>query len=429
MSRNSETSLLSRDSRYIWHPFGALKSDWEVLPVISGKGAYLALEDGRTILDAISSWWVNLHGHANPEMVEAIRKQTATLEQVIFSGFTHQPAVDIAQRLIELLPGNMRRAFFSDDGSTAVEVAIKISIQYWYNQGQEKNKLIALEGAYHGDTFGAMSVGDRSDFTKPFHNNLFEVEFIPFPTNNNTEATLAALEKVLAQDDIAGFIYEPLVQGAGGMRIYSPEILDRMIRLAKSQGVLCIADEVMTGFGRTGKLMASMHCQEVPDIICLSKGITGGYLPMGLTVGNAKVEAAFMSSESRKALYHGHSYTANPIACAAANASLDILLRPETQEQIAMIERNHRQFIGRISTYQNIELAGSCGTILSIELKVEEGSGYFSTLRKRLYNFFLNKNILLRPLGNTIYIMPPYVITEEDLGQVYSAIEDFLKEY
>ena len=422
-------SILKDDSQYVWHPFGALKGDWEVLPVKKANGVHLHLNDGRQILDAISSWWVNIHGHANKELAEAIFHQASTLEHVIFSGFTHTPAVTIAKSLIELFGADMQRAFFSDDGSTAVEVALKMAIQYWNNLEQPKRKIVALEGAYHGDTFGAMAVGDRSDFTKPFHAMLFEVEFIPFPEEGQEERTIQALEAMVSGGQVAAFIYEPLIQGAGGMRIYSPKVLDKLIAIAKAADVLCIADEVMTGFGRTGSYFASQQCQNQPDLVCLSKGITGGFLPMGLTLCNRKVEAAFLSEESRKALYHGHSYTANPIACAVAVKSLEILQRLNTQEAIKFIQTSHSKFAFKIQQHSAVSSAKVCGTIVAIEIKVDANSGYFSSLRKTLYNFFLERNILLRPLGNTIYIMPPYVISAEELRSIYEAITGFLDTY
>ncbi|MBY0426315.1 MAG: aminotransferase class III-fold pyridoxal phosphate-dependent enzyme, partial [Cytophagales bacterium] len=284
---------MKKSSSYLWHPFDILEIPEEIV-VSSGEGVYLHTQDGRKILDAISSWWVNLHGHNNPIINQALKNQVDKLEHVIFSGFTHQPAIELAEKLIKIVPGNMAKVFLSDDGSTAVEVAIKMALQYWHNQGSPRQKIIAIDGAYHGDTFGAMSVGARSAFNAPFNSLLFDVEFIDFPEN---DTAIAQLEKLLKGGDVAAFIYEPLVQGAGGMRMYSPGMLQSLIDMAKSYGVLCIADEVMTGFGRTGKNFASEYCTSFPDIICLSKGLTGGYMPLGATLCTKQVYEPFESSD------------------------------------------------------------------------------------------------------------------------------------
>lgn len=414
------------DRKYIWHPFTPLQGGPEPLLVTSGQGVYLQLDDGRKIIDAVSSWWVNLHGHSHPAIAKAIAAQAAQLEHVIFAGFTHKPAIELCQKLARVLP-SMEKFFFSDNGSTAVEVAIKLAIQYWTNIGRkDKKKIIALDGAYHGDTFGAMSVGERGEFTQPFADYLFDVAFLPFPSPENQETTMAQLRQLLQRGDVAAFIYEPLVQGAGGMRMYSPQVLEAMVRLAKEHQTICIADEVFTNFGRTGKIFASDHISARPDIMALSKGITGGFLPLGVTACSPEIVNAFQSDKIEHTFFHGHSYTANPLTCAAALASFDLLVSDDCQASIQRISNSHLQFRKKMERHPKVKEARSTGTILAIEIAVKEGSSYFNSLRKKIYDYFLQKNILLRPLGNTIYVLPPYVITEEELNYIYQSIEEFI---
>jgi len=415
------------DKKNIWHPFTSLEGAPEPLFIDSAQGVYLNLKDGRKIIDAVSSWWVNIHGHSHPAIAKAIGDQAKKLEHVIFAGFTHEPAIRLSENLLSILPENQANFFFSDNGSTAVEVALKMAMQYWHNRGiKNKIKIIAVDGAYHGDTFGSMSVGDRSPFTAAFSPYLFEVEFIDFPSKKNEESVIRDLERKLLASDVGVFIYEPLVQGAAGMRMYSPEVLDRLISLAQKQNVICIADEVFTGFGRTGKLFASNYLKTQPDIIAVSKGITGGFLPLGVTSCSEKIVEAFRSTDASKTFFHGHSYTANPLACAAANASFELLMAKECQENIKRVSENHLQFISKIHNHKAIKDLRSLGTILAIELQTHDGSSYFSEMRKKTYPFFLEKNILLRPLGNVIYMVPPYIIKDDELKIVYSAIEEFL---
>lgn len=418
-------TLQERDQEYIWHPFTPLQGAGNNIAIKSAKGIYLYTEDDKKIIDGISSWWVNLHGHSNPEIAEAIYMQAQELEHVIFAGFTHEPAIRLAESLLKIAPGNLSKVFFSDNGSTAVEVSLKMALQYWYNLGEAKTKIIAIEGAYHGDTFGSMSVGARSMFSKPFDSLLFSVDFIPFPDGNEGEI-LSKLEKYLSQGDVAGFIYEPLVQGASGMRMYSAEFLDKILALVRENGSFLIADEVFTGFGRTGKLFASDYLKEKPDIIALSKGITGGTLPLGVSIASEKIVSAFRSEDKTKTFFHGHSYTANPIACAVANKSLEMLLRAECQDQIAMISKMQAEFVGRYRSHDAIQSIRSLGTILALDLKVHDGGSYLSQVRDVAYAFFIEKGILLRPLGNTIYFIPPYVIKKEEMDYVHGEMAEFL---
>jgi adenosylmethionine-8-amino-7-oxononanoate aminotransferase len=418
--------LHESDKANIWHPFTPMVDGFEPLLVDSAEGVYLHLKDGRKIIDAVSSWWVNIHGHGNPIIAKAIAEQAKKLEHVIFAGFTHEPAICLAENLLSILPKNQSKIFFSDNGSTAVEVALKMALQYWHNRGiNTKTKILALDGAYHGDTFGAMSVGGRGAFTHAFAPYLFSVDFIDFPSDDNQEKLFADVERKLASHHVGIFIYEPLVQGAAGMRMYPPEILNHLIALAKQYDVICIADEVFTGFGRTGKLFASDFLTTPPDIIAVSKGITGGFMPLGVTACSDNIVDAFRSPAASKTFFHGHSYTANPIACAAANASFDLLMSDSCQSDILRIGKSHRKFAAH-QNHPAIKNIRSCGTILAIELQTNEGTSYFHDTRKKIYSFFLERNILLRPLGNVFYVLPPYVIQDGELDVIYRAIEEFL---
>lgn len=429
ISTEKQTNLQQRDKEVIWHPFTQMKTAAPPLPIIRGLGAILMDENGKEYIDAVSSWWVNLHGHSHPYIARRIYEQASKLEHVIFAGFTHQPAVEIAEKLLKILPSQQAKIFFSDNGSTAVEVALKMAIQYFHNKNEKRTKIVALENAYHGDTFGAMSVGDDLAFNRPFAPYMFSVERIAAPVPGQEEQALKQLEKLLANDDVAAFIFEPLVQGSAGMIMHQPEILDRLIAACKAKGVLCIADEVMTGFGRTGKTFASDHLTNQPDLMCLSKGLTGGTLPLSITTCTEKIYKAFLSNDKMKTFFHGHSYTANPIGCAAALASLELLLSEETQNNIQRICDQHAAFKQHIEHHSALLTIRQQGTILALEFKTAEVTSYFNNLRDQLYNFFLERGILLRPLGNVIYILPPYVIKEAQLNSVYQAIEAALDEF
>ncbi len=417
---------IERDKSSIWHPFTPLKGVSDPLMITKAKGVYLYTDDGRQIIDAISSWWVNLHGHGHEHIAKAISKQAANLEHVIFAGFTHEPAIKLAESLLNILPSNQSRIFYSDNGSTAVEVAIKMAFQYWFNKKNVKKRIIAIDGAYHGDTFGSMSVGERSDFTKPFVEHLFEVDFIDFPTKNNEVQVIKNFKTLAQSGEIAAFIYEPLVQGASGMRMYSSELLDQLLIIAKEHEIICIADEVMTGFGRTGKLFASDYVIQKPDIMCLSKGLTGGAMALGATSCTDDIVEAFDSEDLKKTFLHGHSYTANPMACAAGIASYELLMTPECQSNIQRIAKKHKAFLSSIKDQQIVKDVRCKGTIIAIEFETKSDTSYFSEMRNMLYPFFLEKNILLRPLGNLIYVIPPYIITNEELDKVYTAIQELL---
>ena len=421
-------TLLEKDRNYIWHPFTPLEVEEDPIVIESAQGVYLYTADGKKIIDAVSSWWVNLHGHSNPVIANAISEQARKLEHVIFAGFTHEPAITLAENLLSVLPKNQSKIFFSDDGSTAVEVGLKMAMQYWHNKGiQTKTKIIALEGAYHGDTFGAMSVGARDVFNLAFNRYLFNVDFIDFPNNQNEEKILSDFRKLVSREDVAAFIFEPLVQGAAGMRMYSPKILDQLIAIANEYEVICIADEVFTGFGRTARFFACDYLKNAPDIFALSKGITGGSLPLGATSCSSKIASAFQSSESSRTLYHGHSYTANPIACAAANASFKLLISPSCKSSIEAINKSLENFKVQLSGFSVIKDVRVCGTILAIELMTNDTSSYYNPIRKKIYSHFLSKGILVRPLGNVMYIVPPYIISMGELQSIQSEIAQFVR--
>ena len=420
-------------SDLIWHPFTPLKDAPIPLKVIHGKGAEITLENGKVLIDAISSWWVNIHGHAHPLISKAILDQSLKIEHVIFAGFTHEPAELLARNLTSLLPKSLNRVFFSDNGSTAVEVALKMAVQYFYNLGEKRSAFIAFEGAYHGDTFGAMATASRSVFSEPFDSMLFETHFVPYPETWLGDATVEAREQqilsniesifVESPDTFAGVIIEPLVQGAGGMRMCRPVFLQKLEKLCKEHGILLIFDEVMTGFGRTGDYFACLKAESTPDIICLSKGITGGFLPLSVTITSEKIQDAFKSNDNRHTFWHGHSYTANPLGCAAANASFEILT---SQQKFRKLEIMQAEYESMLSEWEGIEKVRRCGTILAFDLKTESETGYFNSIASDLKRLFPEMGVLLRPLGNVIYVMPPYCITEVQLEKVYTAIKTAL---
>jgi adenosylmethionine-8-amino-7-oxononanoate aminotransferase len=366
-----------------------------------------------------------VHGHGNEHIANAIADQVRTLDHVIFAGATHPKAIELAQRVCNLLPEKFEKVFFSDDGSTAVEVALKMAFQYWHNQGAPKKRILALDGAYHGDTFGAMSVGQRGYFNEPFEPFFFDVDFLDFPEESNSDQLIDQANTLFQTGAFAALIVEPLVQGSAGMRMYSAEWLDKLIQAARQNGVLVIFDEVMTGWGRTGKMFAMDHCQEKPDIVCLSKGLTGGVLPLGLTVATDQIFQAFLSPEKTKALLHGHSFTGNAIACAAACASLDIFEQNETWENTDRIHHFYKQQFDKLSSHTAIEKVRVLGTILAIELKTGEGNTYFSSIRDLAYDFFLKNGLLIRPLGNIIFLNPPYCITNNQLSKALEKIVEF----
>ena len=409
-------SLNELDRRHVWHPYTQHATAPAPIPIARAAGAVLIDVDGREIIDAISSWWVTLHGHAQPEIAEAIGRQAKVLEQVIFAGFTHEPAAALAAALAEKLPRGLTRVFFSDNGSTAVEVAIKIALQYWQNRGQPRAQIAALDHAYHGDTFGAMSASARGLFTEPYGSHLFDVVRLSEPYDE-------ALERAMTDGPpLAAVIVEPLLQGAGGMRMWSEATLGAIRDWTATRGVPLIADEVLTGFGRTGPLFACERSRIIPDIICLSKGLTGGFLPLGATAVREEIFEAFLSRDRRHTLFHGHSFTANPIACAAAQASLT-LLNDASAARRASIERAHRSHLAKIAAHPCVTAPRVLGTVAAFNLG---GAGYLNPVGADLSHFALERGVLLRPLGDVVYVLPPYCTTDAQLDQIYGVIAEFL---
>lgn len=427
-------NLVTRDRQHLWHPYTQEKIAPLPVPIVRGEGVWLYTADGRQILDGISSWWVNIHGHSHPFINQALARQAGALEHVMFAGFTHEPAIELAERLIGVLPNGLTRVFYSDNGSTAVEVALKMAWQFWHNQGETRRTFVALKNAYHGDTFGAMAASDDSAFTAPFKNLLFKVLRAELPllepeaTANDSEA----LENVLRENagQIAAVIVEPLLQGAGGMIVWQAAQLEKVRALCDEYNVLLIADEVLTGFGRTGKMFACEHAAISPDIICLSKALTAGYLPLGATVATDAIYNAFLSDDRRQTFFHGHSFTANPLACAVANASLDLFEREDCLAKVDFINKKLNERLPRLLDLPivgDVRIIGAVGAIDIVSDKTtKSASGYLDNVGQRLAQEFLRRDILLRPLGNVLYFMPPYVIDESEIDRVLTEIERVL---
>jgi adenosylmethionine-8-amino-7-oxononanoate aminotransferase len=445
MSDLTRPTLIDRDRASVWHPYTQMLTAPPPLPIVRGEGVYLYTDDGRRLLDGISSWWVNIHGHAHPRLNAALAAQARELEHVMFAGCTHPPAVDLAERLLAVLPSGLRRVFYSDNGSTAVEVALKLACQYWGNRGEAaRRSFVALNHAYHGDTVGAMSASEESIFTRPFGSMLFTVHraHAPYcyrcPLGLERPACaiecLGDLERLLAAhgDTIAAVLVEPMLQGAGGMIVSPSEFLAGVRRLCEQHGVLMIADEVLTGFGRTGRMFACEHAAVTPDIICLSKALTGGYLPLGATVTTEPVYEAFLSADRTKTFFHGHSYTANPLACAVAIASLDLFDETGTLDRVRRLEswlRDGLTPLGSLPLVGEVRVIGGVGILeLVTDKAARTAAGYLDSVGPRLAAAFLERGLLLRPLGNVLYFMPPYVITESETAWAIDQIREVLAE-
>ena len=416
-----------RDKKHNWHPYTQHKTAQDFPAITKGKDALLWDENGKEYVDAIASWWVNPYGHSNTIIADAIYKQLTTLEHVLFGGFTHDKAVELSEKLMEILPSNQQKIFYSDNGSTAVEIAIKSALQYNYNKGVKKNKVIAFEDAFHGDTFGAMAASGISFFTEAFKGSLLEVVRIPVPTIGDEEKALQVLENLVKTNDFAAFIFEPLVLGATGMVMYQPEVLDKMIALCNQNNVFTIADEVMTGFGKTGKTFATDYLENKPDMMCLSKALTGGTIPMAITTFTQEIFDGFYDDDTNKALFHGHTFTANPTGCAAALASIDLLHTNEMQDNIQRVHQSHLAFETKIKNHPKVKTTRVLGVIFALEVKTDTAETYYGTMRNKLYNFFIENGVILRPVGNIVYILPPYIITENQLQKVYQTIENALE--
>ena len=403
----------------VWHPFTQHGLE-EPIPLVShAEGAVLHTADGRRVIDAISSWWVTTHGHCHPRIVAAIAEQAGKLDQLIFAGWTHEPGDRLGRELVALL--DLPYVFFSDSGSTAVEVALKMALGFWANRGSQRHRILVLEHSYHGDTIGAMSVGARGVFNRAYAPLLFDVGTIPFPTAGAEQKTLDALEQACRDEAPACFIVEPLILGAGGMLVYGPEILAEMHAICARHGVLFIADEVMTGWGRTGTLLACEQAGVTPDLLCLAKGLTGGSMPLAVTLASEAIYDAHWSTDRAKTFYHSSSYTANPIACAAALANLAIWREEPVAQRIATLAQRQAEGLAALAEVSGVANARQCGTIIAVDYE-GSGAGYLSGLGPKLLAFFREADLLVRPLGNTAYVMPPYCIEPEDLTRVHDAL-------
>lgn len=419
-------TLSQKDALLHWHPY-TQHLNLELLPaIVKAEGVFFHDENGKSYLDAISSWWTCVYGHGHPYIKQAVINQLDTLDHVLFGGFTHQAAVELSEKLLEILPSHFKKIFFSDNGSTSVEVALKACMQYFINKNIKKTKIIAFEDAYHGDTFGAMAVSGLNVFHESFKDVLIEVVRIPIPLENNENEVLIDFEKHINTGEFACFIFEPMVQGAAGMRMYSVETLDKMIKIANDNNVFTIADEVMTGFGKTGKPFAIDFLTNKPDVICLSKALTAGTLPMAITVFTQEIFNGFLSNSVNNSLMHGHTFTANPVGCAVAKASIELFQTTEIQENIIKINKSHLAFKTKIENHPKVESIKVLGVILTITIKTNESKEYYGDFRNKLYQFFIKKGILIRPIGNMIYTIPPFVITENELLTIYEAFEECL---
>jgi adenosylmethionine-8-amino-7-oxononanoate aminotransferase len=420
-------SLADRDKKHLWHPYTQHKTAAAPIAIVRGEGALLWDENGKEYIDAIASWWVNPFGHSNKFIADAIYRQLTSLEHVLFGGFTHEPAILLAEKLVEILPSNQQKIFFSDNGSTAVEVAIKASLQYFYNKAQKRTTIIAFENAFHGDTFAAMAASGISLYTQAFQGMFIDVVRIPVPVPGKEDESLDALRQAILENNCAAFIFEPLVLGAAGMVTYAPEALDKLIGICRENNVLTIADEVMTGFGKTGKTFACDYLNGQPDMMCLSKALTGGTIPMAITTFTQDIFDRFYSDDINKALFHGHTFTANPTGCAAALASIELLFQPEMQANILRINQSHKTFLGKIKNHPRVETTRVLGVIFALEIKTDSAESYYGSLRNKLYDFFIESGIILRPVGNIVYILPPYIISTSQLEKIYAIVEDALE--
>jgi adenosylmethionine---8-amino-7-oxononanoate aminotransferase len=414
--------MMARKTSPIWHPFTQHALQPEMVKIARGEGAYLYAADGRRIIDAIASWWVVTHGHCHPSIVRAVQSQAEQLNQIIFAGHTHEPAEQVAAAMLKVAPRGLDYVFFSDSGSTSVEVALKMALGYWHNIGERRSRIVVMQHSYHGDTIGTMSVGARGVFNAAYGPLLFDVTSVPFPAQGKEQATLDALEAA-CRDKPAAFIVEPLILGAGGMLMYPPSVLKEMKRICQASSVWFIVDEVMTGWGRTGTLFACEQAEVVPDIACYSKGLTGGALPLAVTLCRSEIFDAHFSHDRSRTFFHSSSYTANPIACAAAKANLDLWNDPAGLARVASVAAMQEKALAPFQFDQRFKNVRRTGTITALDLDVRD-SGYLAEIGPKLLAFFGGRNLLLRPLGNTIYVMPPYCVTQADLDEIYAAIAE-----
>ncbi|RNL88459.1 adenosylmethionine--8-amino-7-oxononanoate transaminase [Sinomicrobium pectinilyticum] len=419
-------NISERDKKHLWHPLTQHKLHPEAVAITRAKEAVLYDEEGREYIDGIASWYTCMYGHCNDYIVRKAHEQMQRLDHVVFSGFTHDVAVELSEALIGILPGNQEKLFFSDNGSTASDVAIKMALQYHFNRGKRKNVLVAFEEGFHGDTFGAMSVSGLSVYNGPFEDFFLTVERIPVPDGKNNAEVADRLKKIVSKGNVAGFIYEPLVQGAAAMKMHDAEGLNDLIAICKENEVITIADEVMTGFGKTGRNFASEYMDNLPDIISMSKALTAGMLPMAITSCTQAVYDAFYSDDISKGLFHGHTYSANPVACSVALAGIELLRSEEMQQNIQRVIGAHREFDEKMREHPKVASTRQLGVIYAMDLNVQMER--YGNLRDRLFRFFMDNGVFLRPLGSTVYILAPYIVTDEQLQKIYETIERALEE-
>ena len=419
-------SLQERDKKHLWHPLTQHKSHPNHIAITKAKGAVLQDENGNEYIDGISSWYTCVYGHCNAYIIDKVRAQMETLDHVVFTGFTHKPAVELSEKLIEILPKNQEKLFFSDNGSTAIDVAIKMALQYHFNHNEKRTKIIALENGFHGDTFGAMSVSGLSIYNGPFEEFFIDVSRIPVPNAENLEEVKTLFTKLITEHEVAAFIYEPLVQGAAAMQMHEAEHINEILKIAAAHNVVTIADEVMTGFGKTGKNFASEYIETKPDIICLSKALSVGMVAMAITSCSQKIYDAFYSDDIKKGFFHGHTYSGNPIACSAAIAGIELLQSDEIQANLKRIEASHEAFNQTIKNHPKVDATRQQGQIYALDLNIKMER--YGNLRDKLFNSFMSKGVCLRPLGNTIYILAPYITTAAQLQKIYTAIRETIEE-
>ncbi|WP_299221424.1 adenosylmethionine--8-amino-7-oxononanoate transaminase [uncultured Aquimarina sp.] len=413
-------TLKERDKKYLWHPLTQHKIHPDSLPIIKAEGALLFDDEGKEYIDGIASWYTAMYGHCNPYIIEKVNKQMRNLDQIVFAGFTHEPAIHLSEELIKILPQNQEKIFFSDNGSTANEVGIKMALQYHFNKGEKRNTIIAFNDGFHGDTFGAMSASGLSVYNGPFEDFFIDVQRIPTPNKENFDEVIKELLEIISTYDVAAFIYEPLVQGANAMHMFEAAYLNEILQICVANNIITIADEVMTGFGKTGKNFASEYIETKPDIISMSKALTAGFVPMAVTSCTQEIYNAFLDDSIGKAFFHAHTYSANPIACSVAIAGIELLGSEEIQKNIETIIKSHADFDTKIKNHPKVRTTRQKGVIYALDLNIEMDR--YGKKRYEIFDHFMRHGVCLRPLGKTIYILPPYVITKDQLNKIYDTI-------
>ena len=418
-------NLVGRDKKYLWHPLTQHKTAAPPVGIVKAEGALLYDEEGKAYIDGIASWYTCMYGHGHKKIITAVNQQMQTLDFTMFSGFTHPPAIELSERLMDILPENQSKVFFNDNGSTAIEAAIKMALQFYHNKGDKRDTLIAFEDGFHGDTFGAMSASGLSSYNGPFEDFLLKVVRLPVPKEDTISIILNQLDQLLTTNSCAAFVFEPIIQGAAGMKFHSAKGLDAIIKKCKEHQVLCIADEIMTGFGKTGKNFASDYLTNLPDIMCLGKALTAGMFPMSITSCSQEIFDGFLSDDVTKGFFHAHTFSAHPLGCAAAIAGIELLCSDEIQQRSQQIASKHRAFMERISGHTKVAEVRTLGVVLALDLNVQVDR--YGNFRDYLYQFFMERGVNLRPLGNTVYVLPPFIIEDSQLQQIYDAIENVLE--